>query len=135
LNLPKYFCRKFNIPGVAQRARRSFQTQQLQGVVMQSRPPARSNTSPEARRLKRVRQQAEDGYRGKATKTAMHEDCEFEDPADALADLRKLHPEEPESPELHQPSSTTWTLTSLRKPSSKCAMARPLAAPDGRRSY
>jgi hypothetical protein len=35
----------------------------------------------------------------------MHEDCEFEDPADALADLRKLHPEEPESPELHLQSS------------------------------
>lgn len=105
LNLPKYYCRKFNIPGVAQRARRSFQTQQLQGFVMQSRPPARSNTSAEARRVKRVKQQATDGFRGKATRTAMQEDCEFEHEADVLADLQKLHPEEREHPELCLQSS------------------------------
>jgi hypothetical protein len=100
LNLPKYFCRKFNVAGASQRSRRSFQSQQLQGYVMTARPPVQAKSSAESRRMKKVSQLIQDGQRGKAARTAMQENCDFADVNDALADLRKLHPPEAESPDL-----------------------------------
>jgi hypothetical protein len=125
MNLVKYHGRKPQFRGANSNTRERFTKAQLKGVVMVSRISEAEKTAEELRDFQKAldendaeeereyRKALEDdrarrkayqkltnGHRGKAARIMMQDRCEPTDPKIAAGQLRDLHPQEPESPNL-----------------------------------